>query len=297
MKKRLWIYPILCLLFGGALMGYFNYSVQKTFSEPLDLWISKRPLPKKIELHSYLAGNFARTNHDLERAIDAYIQVLNADPKNISLLNETYVLAMVQGSVEKILPFLNDVTQDKMMTDYAKITAQIKKNNLDSALNQLKQKKSHILDPLLVPMIKAWIYAKQNNPELAPKAINQLSNNPFVMGYQFVLLGVYFNDEKLIQKGIIKMGDNDLPAVGYFPLLKKIISETGDWEKSALFKKYQELTVNYPATADLLVQIGQIELSPEKGLAEAFYLASAVGGNGKLTREEALASNTLALFL
>ena len=31
MKKRLWIYPILCLLFGGALMGYFG--ITQLFNE------------------------------------------------------------------------------------------------------------------------------------------------------------------------------------------------------------------------------------------------------------------------
>ena len=85
MKKRLWIYPVLCLVWGGFLLGYFKYSTKKIPVDFSDLWFSKRPLPEKVALNSYLAGNFARTNHDLERAVDAYIQVLKMDPKNTTL--------------------------------------------------------------------------------------------------------------------------------------------------------------------------------------------------------------------
>ena len=129
MKKRLWIYPILCLIFGGIMAGYFIHPVPKILVETPDLWLSKRPLPSNIALDSYLAGNFARTNHDLERAVNAYVQVLKADPENTSLLNDTYVLAMVQGVPEKILPFLENVTEYKMMSDYTRIVHHFQQNN------------------------------------------------------------------------------------------------------------------------------------------------------------------------
>ena len=133
--------------------------------------------------------------------------------------------------------------------------------------------------------------------EKALSALNTLSSYPFVAGYQKVLLGTYFKNNDLIQKGIIQMGDHDVPAIGYFPLLQKIITETGNWETSALYKKYQELEKTYPATADLLVQVGQVDLTAQKGLAESFYLVSALGADGHFTREESLATNTLTLFL
>ena len=80
-------------------------------------------------------------------------------------------------------------------------------------------------------------------------------------------------------------------------MLQKIIAKKGNWEQAVLNQKYQELQKTYPATADILVQTGETEITPSKGIAEAFYLVSALGGGGHFTREESLAANSLALLL
>ena len=204
---------------------------------------------------------------------------------------------MIQGVPEEVIPYLSNIQEDKLFADYLKIADYFKKGNMDKAIASLKQKKVSPIDTILSPLVYAWIYAYKNDKKKAISAVNSLTKNSFWVGYQKVLLGHYFHDDDLIQEGINQLGDNDLAAVGYFPLLKNTVLKIGNWERSALNRKYNELVQLYPVTADLLVQIGQTEITPEKGLSETFYLMSALGGSGHLNREEALALNSISLLL
>ena len=297
MKKKLWIYPVICFVLG--VVGISFYSVHKQVPEKdfSALWTSNRKLPPKIALDGYLSGNVARVNHDLDRAIRAYLKVLKDDPENTPLWNDTYTLAMLQGIPETVMPHLDKIQGNKMLADYARSVGAFKKGDLDGALTGLSSKEPHGVDTLLTPLMRSWIYAKQGNKEKAWNALNSLKKHPFAVGYHKVLLGTFLKEDDWVRQGINQIGDNSIPAIGYFPLLKKVIDKTGDWEKSALKKKYQDLEKTYPATADLLVQIGQTDLTAEQGMAETLYFVSALGGDGQLTREEALALNSIALYL
>ena len=298
MKKRTLIYPILGLVAGALILtGYLKTSLQLPDPKKEDLWFSKRPLPEKIAMNAYLSGNIARANQDLDKAVTAYADVLQKDPHNAPLSEETYLLAMIQGNPEAVMPYLDNLPRHKMLVEYARTAELFKHNQLTEAGIQLKHIPQKGSDKLLLPLIKTWIYAAQNDLEKAVRETDTLKEVPFIKGYQKVLLGTYFKDSDLVQTGITQMGDNPVPAIGYFPLLQKTITQTGNWEKSALYKKYQELAQTYPATADLLVQLGQKEITLAKGLAESFYVVSALGGNGYFTREESMVANSLALFL
>ena len=297
MKKRLWIYPILCLSVTLLVIMYLKNPIPTISWEELDLWNTKRPLPANIAVDAYLKGNMARENKDLAEAVQAYVAVLEKDPENISLLEDTYTLAMIQGTLAPVLPYLKNMKDHKLLLDYAQASAFFQDNHPEKALALLAHKKNGKADALLAPLVRAWLYAAQAEKEKALNEINSLTGFPFVAGYQKVLLGTWFQEDDLVQKGFKQIGDNTLPAIGYFPLLQNIISKKGNWEKAVLNQKYQELQKTYPATADILVQTGETEITPSKGIAEAFYLVSALGGDGHFTREESLAANTLALLL
>ncbi len=298
MKKRTLLYLILIMVIGAlVIVGFLKNPIKHSSFKTEDLWVSKRPLPDTIAVNSYLTGNMARINKDLNKAVIAYADVLKKDPHYSTLLEDTYVLAMIQGKANVIMPFLNDFDDKKLLTDYAKLVSYFDNNQLDESLKITQNKPLSGADELLIPLTRAWVYAAQNNSEKALQEIERLKGVPFIKGYQKVLLGSYFKNEELIQQGINQIGDNTVSAIGYFPLLKEAITKTGNWEKSALYKKYQDLALSYPATADLLVQVGQKEITPIKGLAESFYVVSALGGNGHYTREESMIANSLALFL
>ena len=77
--------------------------------------------------------------------------------------------------------------------------------------------------------------------------LNELDEKKFASakGYQTFLLGAYLNDPSAIEKGIQQMQGKRLPAVGFFPLLKKYVAPNAD-----LFQQYEKMVKNYPVTAD-----------------------------------------------
>ena len=141
MKKRMWIYSVACLILGVLFVINSQISVKIPELDKTGLWVAKRPLPEKIALNAYLKGNAARNNHDLKQAIDAYIQVLEYDPKNLPLLHETYTLAMLQGTPDLILPYLDTIPTDKLLVDYLRVANAFKNKQFDKAFSLLQNKK------------------------------------------------------------------------------------------------------------------------------------------------------------
>ena len=297
MKKRLYLYPLICLLTSLILWGIWDKKFIHADSEEESLWLSQRFLPEKIAVDAYLTGNFARSQQDLSKAVTSYLKVLEKDPQNASLVKDIYLLAMIQGYPQEITPYLPVLEEKAVFSDYFQVVNLFQKGDFAQARSLLKHKKAHRIDALLAPLVSVWFDVKENKKEAAVAELDKITKEPFLSGYQKVLLGVYFKDNSLIQKGIVQMGDHDILALGYFPLLKQVINQSGNWDHSSLNSKYQEMRRVYPATADVLIQAGQTQLTPETGLAEVFYLVSALGGRGLLSREEALVLNSLSLFL
>lgn len=297
MKKRLWFYTtfFICvvLLYAG---GRF-YVAHQEKEEWENLWKTNRSLPEDLDVHAYLSGNFARQTGKADVALKAYLNALEKDPNNQSLRQEIYLLAMIQGQAPLFLPYLDKFTHQakaEMMADYVQVAHLIQQGKTQQAVKVLTYKKTHPIDKLLVPLIKSWIYAKEGQRPQAFQILNELDEKKFAFakGYQTFLLGAYFNDSSAIEKGIQQMQGKRLPAVGFFPLMKKYVAPNAD-----LFQQYEKMVKNYPVTADLIQFMGQQNLTFDTGLAEIFYFVSADEGNNLLDKKEALFLNSVALLL
>ena len=302
MKKILYYTVGGCLFLGlayGSLYFYFQY---KSSLPEKNIWTTERVLPESLDMRSYLAGNYARQKGLTDKALDSYLNVLKKDPKNTRLIQDVYLLAMIQGRPESAEPYLESVSKEnsnKFMVDYFQALQAIKLGKTEQALRLLEHKNKQAVDKILIPLISSWIYAKQGNRPKAIQVLDKIKDPQFAFtkGYQRFLLGAYFNDSEIIQLGLLQMQGKRLPAIGYFPLVKKHTEKKQKWEKSDLFEQFQKTIKNYPATAELMVQKGEEKLTIESGLSESLYLISADSGNGLLTKEEALFFNSLALYL
>ena len=189
MKKRTLIYPIVAVLAGTAVaLTYFLHPISAPVSETNNLWFSKRTLPKNIAVNAYLAANVARANQDLDKAVLAYADVLEKDPENTSLLEETYLLAMIQGQPEAVLPHLKHLKNNKMLADYTRSVSLFKDGKTSEAFTALKQTPLKGGNALLLPLVRTWFYADQNNLTEALREVYTLTETPFIKGYQKVLL-------------------------------------------------------------------------------------------------------------
>ena len=164
MKKRLWFYTTFFVCVALVYVGVRFYAARQEKEEWENLWKTSRSLPKELDIHAYLSGNFARQTGKADVALKAYLNALEKDPGNQGLRQEVYLLAMIQGQAPLFLPYLDQFapqTEAEMMADYVQVAHLIQQGKTQQAVKVLTYKKTHPIDKLLVPFIKSWIYAKE----------------------------------------------------------------------------------------------------------------------------------------
>ena len=302
MKKIVCLFLLLLLavIFGAG--GYYYYQRIQPEENDENIWKTVRPLPDKIAVDAYLAGNIARKNHDIPRMLDAYAKVLHQDPNHTQLLKDFYVLSLFQGRARDTLPYLDkipDSLREVLYSDYLK-AAQLFLEESDQLVPYLNQKKYHKADSIILPLFFSWEAARRYDKQNALASLNRWRNDPqlvYVLGYQEFLLGTFFNDEELKENGFQKIQDKKLSALGYFPLLKQQAEKEKVWVETPLYQQFSKMEKVYSATTEFIQIFGQKEITPDKGLAEMFYFLSVEANYGLFSKEGALFLNSIALFL
>ncbi len=299
MKKVFFISFLTALLTGTSVFVYQQYRLTPQESDFSYIWKTDRKLPEKIAMDAYLTSVIARKEKNIPKLLESYERVLKKDPNNLSVLKDFYVYAQFNGTPKITLDYLDKIPQELrpvLFCDYLKATYLFSQNSnkLDTFLKQKKYQKH---DDVILPILYSWISAQNNNKAEAIQHLKPIQEKTYLIGYQEFLLGEYFQDSELKNKGLEKIQNKKLPALGFFPLLKKHAQQKTPWEKTALYEQFQKMETLYPATSDIIQSFGQSDLTAQKGLAEMFYLLSADGTSGLFSKEEAVFLNSIALFL
>lgn len=300
MKKVFFISFITALLTGTAVIVYQNYNqIQELETDYSYIWKTNRKLPEKIAMDAYLASTVAQKEKNIPKLLKAYNKVLKKDPKHTRLLKDFYVYAQFNGTPQITLDYLDEMPNEfrqTLFSDYLK-AAHLFRQNSDDLENFLNQKKHQKQDDIILPLFYSWMAAKNNDKKTALKHLKQIQKQTYLVGYQEFLLGEFFNDNELKAKGFEKIQNKKLPALGFFPLLKKHAQTQGDWKQSKLYEQFQKMEKLYPATADIIQSFEQTDLTAQNGLAEMFYYLSSEGTSGLFSKEEAIFLNSIALLL
>ena len=300
MKKFICLILVMILSISAG-FGFYYWNVIDTDVNYENIWKTNRVLPENLALNAYLAGNIAKKEHRIPQALEAYKKVLDKDPDQANLLKDFYVLSMFQGSAEMVLPYLDKIPntlRQTLFVDYLK-AAHLFQQNSNELLTFLQKKNNQKADMVILPLIRSWYAAQINDKKSATESLKTLQGNQmnYILGYHEFLLGNYFDDEDLKEKGFKKIQDKKLPAIGFFPLLKEYAQKKGKWKKTPLYQQFQKMEKIYPATAELIQGFGQTKVTPTTGLAESFYFLAAEGTSGLFSKEEAVFLNSIALLL
>ena len=300
MKKIFFISFITTLLTGTAVIVYQNYhQIQEAEIDYSYIWKTNRKLPKQIAMDAYLASTIAKKENNIPKLLKAYNKVLKKDPNHTKVLRDFYVYAQFNGTPQITLDYLDtmpDELRQSLFCDYLK-AAHLFRQNSDNLEKFLKQKKHQKQDDVILPLFYSWMAVKNNDKQKALKYLNQIQKHTYLVGYQEFLLGEFFNDDELKAKGFEKIQNKKLPALGFFPLLKKYAQTQGDWNQSKLYEQFKKMEKLYPATADIIQSFGQTDLTAQTGLAEMIYYLSSEGTSGLFSKEEAVFLNSIALLL
>lgn len=265
----------------------------------------KRDVPADADMGAYLAGIISRENKDMTRASEYYAKALKKDPDNKSLQADAYLIAGLSGQTDVFIEAASpmSVQQNPLFADVVLAGEAIKKGQYNEAIQIADASPRHEMNALLFPILKAWSYAGLKQDKQALSALSSLKSDKDIMPvywYHKALLHDYFGQKDEADKAYQELAKAELPSVTSLLAIRAFYIKNGNWtEKNPLFNKYYQTVQNTPALAEVLIErADEFNLNaPTKGVAEAFYMVSAISGTQSKAPETGLLFNSLALYM
>lgn len=245
---------------------------------------SRKPAVSFIDMRgiagSYLAGRFAQSHHDWDRASTYLGNVLKTDPDNPELLKRAMVLAMGAGEVDSALALAsridgNDPQGGSLALLFLSLDA-FRKQDYESATRHLSAIPYGGMTEYLTPLLKAWAQAGRGafHPETLPD--NSLG------AYHAVLLAHAMGEKAKLPALAKKATDSQgLPARD-LQRIADIVLDVG--ANGQALEIYKDLQAERPDDPALALRIAAAEgkannnppdllapLTPGQGAAEALF--------------------------
>lgn len=246
--------------------------------------------PENLEqpFGEYLAGQHARANMDLNVATDYYLQVLEQDKDNLSVMRRTYSLAIADGRYDQALTIARRLEELETSDNLVKLLLfleKVKKRKFDQALERIDQIGSSGVYGLFKPLFKAWIYAETEQTAEAETVLTTLLSNESFRNFKRYHAALIYNKmgntdqaEKLLSLALTQTDAITLRAVEAYGLLLRKIGRSQDARQ--LYLNYLEKTSENEMLASALADLDNDQEIPpyiqnvDQGLAEIFYTAA-----------------------
>lgn len=307
-KKALLI-SVCCLLIacGGVYKLWPKQTVleEETADQQTMMSFPEREVPANADLGSYLAGVMARSDRNIDAASYYYAKALDKDPQNTALQSDVYLISAFAGQTDEFIR-LAQVMQThphEMFARVTLVTEDMKQGWYQEVLAATQKPTHKEMDALIFPIARAWAYAGLGEQSKAMKALEELTKDESIRPiylYQKALLLSYFNNVTQAQKVYEALAKDELPAVTALLSIRQLYKNAGTWKPhNPMFIKYYETVQSNPNLGELLVlRADEFKVdTPQKGLAEAYYMISTVAGKQTNSPETGLLFNTLALYL
>ena len=126
---------------------------------------------------AYLAGRAAQGRHDLSLASLYLLRALKNDPENVELLQRTTIALALEGRLSEAAALAEQLESfDEEATAPAMLLAErkVKQGDWDGALKIAEKLPPRGINNYLLPLVKAWAAAGENDTDAALEALNAL---------------------------------------------------------------------------------------------------------------------------
>lgn len=135
------------------------------------------PAPVDSGYGDYVAGQYARSIADTDKAFEYYYGALEHSPGNRAILQDAFSLAIMDGRFDTAI----DLAERLKAADHPNAVASMvlsleafRTGNYDVALMNLEQAKGTGFDSLVSPLIRAWIEVARGGSDSALRALEPL---------------------------------------------------------------------------------------------------------------------------
>ncbi|MGQ0741477.1 MAG: tetratricopeptide repeat protein [Alphaproteobacteria bacterium] len=134
---------------------------------------------------SYLSGNFAAAEGDLNSAAAFYAETLKGDPGNADLLARTFLLSATSGDTERAISLAKRITKQQPDNRAARLvltTSAFAKKNYVQAADEMRLSSQGPFTSLTKSLLEAWALAGQRDYDGALKALGALQSQSGAQG-------------------------------------------------------------------------------------------------------------------
>lgn len=241
---------------------------------------------------AYLAGRVAHLRKNFNVAADYYIKALNEDPENQDLLSRVYVILASKGRIAEAARYAEISLQkgDKNNITYIIISVEkMKQGNYPQVIETINNLDGPVYKEFINPLIKAWAYVGENEPDKALKELSIISKEPsFCALYNFHagMINDYFdrNDEARKHYEVIVNEESLEMSFRALQIITNFYVRTGEQQKAvALVNKYNDDKLMLDMLNKLANNVRRanpsetkkIITSPQLGLSEALFSIAA----------------------
>jgi len=128
---------------------------------------------------AYLSGRHAEANAEADTAVDFYSRVSELDPENLSLLQNTYFLAVQSGDFATAVPAARRAYETAPRRGIAGLVIameHIKKGEYEKALPYLEKTGGQTVNSFALPLLRGWALAPNSPVETALEELTPLAN-------------------------------------------------------------------------------------------------------------------------
>jgi len=254
---------------------------------------------------NFLAARLARKEKDISRAADFYRRALNADPGNLDLLGQSFVLSAANGDIEEAAELARQllaVNPGNSLARLVTIVDAYQRSDYEAADKLLSTRPSRRLDRLTHGIIGAWMQYERGHPKDAAKRLAGMggakwitSNAAYHGGLLQILAGDYEKAAELLKRAheedpnvmrmlmayaeaLARMGkyDEALAAIGDFKRKSGTHALIEDLEKRLAEKRLPEpvITSARGGAAEILYHIGSAIARDGQEVAAAYLQLS-----------------------
>ncbi len=293
-----------CLLACGLTVGLWhrkelNADFEKEVKSP------SLVLPKDGNYYgAYLAGYMAQKNQDYEKTSHYFERVLVGDPDNQKIKTSLYFLNIMQGKFDEMMPLVHEIAtlnRPELLAEYVLIAAAVRNGDYQKARNIVEQKTDYGLDSILLPVVKAWLWAGSGDKNRAFSSLAELDQDPKMKPlflYYSGLLNSYFGDMTAADDAFLKLTQFSVPSLTAFVFAQDFYEKQGLWKSGeSVYDYFQKAMMDQSAAFDVVKGLTETtQITPAVGLAVVFYDVSvALGPLG--VEETSLMFNELSLYL
>lgn len=246
---------------------------------------------------AYLAGSFALSEHDLDRAARYMSQALARDTGNPTLTHVTFQLLVRAGQVFDAVPLAERLLAHRPRDTLGHMVLMldaVRAGDLPGARAHIESMESHDVEAFALPLIEAWVHAGLGDMPAANAVLDEMAETDGLSGLAAMHRGMILDMNGEWEAAVAAMEEAIGPGLSLrlVQALGSLYERLSEWDKArALYHSYAEenrgsvlIQVALERAAERRMR-GPLVGAPSEGIAEVlFQISSALQGEGALDR-------------